>query len=257
VPPGEDEEHAAPVAVITGASRGIGAAVARLLAQRGQRCALVARTEPALRKTLADVEAAGSSGLVVAADLSDLAELDRAVQRIGDYFGRVDVLINNAGWLPAAQRIDKVSVADWQTALAINTTAPWYLSCRVKPLMPRGGVIVNVSSTAAHYPSVGLSPYNVSKAALNMLTRCCAVEWASSGIRVVGVVPGKTDTALAQPVLEYVSAHQLRANPMNRVGSPEEIAAVIGFLASPEASFTTGALYRVDGGELIRAGNDD
>lgn len=242
------------VALITGASRGIGAATARLLARRGIRCALVSRNEALMAGVLAELAATGPAGIAVRADLSELGELSGVVERVVSHFGRLDILVNNAGVLPTAHRIERVSLEDWNSALTLNVTAPWYLACRAREAMSSGAVIVNVASTASFYPSIGLGPYNVTKSALAMLTRSCALEWASAGIRVVGVVPGKVDTEMVKPILDFMAEKQLRLNPMNRVGLPEEVAKLIGFLTSDDAGYITGAMYAIDGGELIQSG---
>lgn len=117
--------------------------------------------------------------------------------------------------------------------------------------MIEGGAIVNVASTAALYPAVGLSPYNITKAGLAMLTRSCALEWAKHRIRVNAVVPGLVDTKMARPVLDYLESNDLPVNPLGRIGSVEEIAELVAFLTGPSAGYITGALIPIDGGELI------
>jgi 3-oxoacyl-[acyl-carrier protein] reductase len=242
------------VAIVTGASRGIGAATARALGAAGATVLLVARDAVALTKLSIEVREAGGSAIVIPADLSETASIDHVAAVARDELGRVDLLVNNAGVLPAAKRLDRVPLEEWERVLALNLSAPWYLSCRAKELMSAGGVIVNIASTAAYYPSRGLGTYCVSKAALVMLTRACALEWAHDGVRVVGVVPGKVDTEMVRPILDYVAAHDLPLNPLGRVGTPEEIARLIVFLMTQEASFITGSLIAIDGGELISAG---
>jgi NAD(P)-dependent dehydrogenase (short-subunit alcohol dehydrogenase family) len=112
-------------------------------------------------------------------------------------------------------------------------------------------VIVNISSTAGHYPSVGLGPYNVAKAAVLMLTRSAALEWARDGIRVVGIAPGKIDTEMVQPIVQYVEERGLALNPLGRLGAPEEVAELVAYLVSDHASFMTGTTITFDGGEMV------
>jgi NAD(P)-dependent dehydrogenase (short-subunit alcohol dehydrogenase family) len=115
--------------------------------------------------------------------------------------------------------------------------------------------VVNISSTAALYPSVGFSAYNASKAALSMLTRTLALEWARDGIRVVGVAPGKVDTAMVRPIVDYGARNGLPLNPLDRIGRPEEVAALVAYLASDRAAYITGSIVTIDGGEVLATGD--
>jgi NAD(P)-dependent dehydrogenase (short-subunit alcohol dehydrogenase family) len=242
------------VALVTGASRGIGAATARRLAADGFRVVLAARGADALAEEAAAITEAGGDALVVPTDATDLAALDALLEATREWGGRLDALINNAGILPVATRAEKMTIEDWHATLALDLTAPWYLASRAFPLMRAGSVVVNISSTAAYYPSVGLSAYNAAKSALLMVTRCLALEWARSGVRVVGVAPGKVETLLFQPIKRYVEATGQAPNVLGRIGEPEEVANLIGYLASPEAGFVTGSIFTIDGGELLTAG---
>jgi NAD(P)-dependent dehydrogenase (short-subunit alcohol dehydrogenase family) len=116
---------------------------------------------------------------------------------------------------------------------------------------PVGGVVVNVTSIAALYPSVGFAAYNASKAALTMLTKTLALEWAADGIRVVGVAPGRVDTAMVEPILRWDEKQGRRPNPLGRVGQPEEVAELIAFLAGDRARYVTGSIITIDGGEVL------
>jgi NAD(P)-dependent dehydrogenase (short-subunit alcohol dehydrogenase family) len=238
----------APIAVVTGASRGIGAAIARRLAADGAQPVLVARNRRLLQQ-LAD-EMPDARPLVAATDLSSKEDMDALMALIRDTCGRVDILVNNAGVLPQARRIERISHDDWSATLALNLTAPWYLSTRLAQLMGRGSVVINVASSAAFYPTVGLAAYNVAKAGLVMLTRGSALEWAARGIRVVGIAPGKVSTDMVAPILDYLEAHGTAVNPLGRVADPHEIAALVSFLAGNEAGYITGSVIAIDGGEL-------
>jgi 3-oxoacyl-[acyl-carrier protein] reductase len=179
------------------------------------------------------------------------------VERVGEEFGGLEVLVNNAGLLPAAARAEATGWAEWDSAIGLNLSAPWYLACRAKELMAdRGGVVVNNASTASYYPSRGLVGYNVSKAALVMLTRVLALEWARDGVRVVGVAPGKIDTDLVQPILRWSEKTERPLNPMRRIGLDREVADLVAFLASDQAAFITGVTVPIDGGELLTAGSE-
>jgi NAD(P)-dependent dehydrogenase (short-subunit alcohol dehydrogenase family) len=247
------------VAVLTGASRGIGAATARRLAADGATLVLAARSVEGLRSVADEVEAAGGRTLVVPTDVTDLADLDALVAQTLARFGRLDVLVNNAGVLPEAARSERVTVEEWRRTLDLNVTGPWYLACRAKEAMVEsgnGGVVVNVTSTASLYPSVGFSAYNASKAALTMLTKSLALEWARDGIRVLGVAPGKVDTALVQPIVRFSERNELRLNPLGRIGRPDEVADLVAYLVSDRASYMTGSIITIDGGEVVASGAD-
>jgi 3-oxoacyl-[acyl-carrier protein] reductase len=243
------------VAVVTGASRGIGAATARRLAADGFAVVLAARSADDLEALAAEVTAAGGSALALPTDASVLGQLDALVAATTERFGRIDVVVNNAGLLPAAARSERLAVEDWQRAFDLNVTGPWYLACRAKERMTRGGVVVNITSTASLYPTVGYSAYNASKAAISMLTRTLALEWARDGVRVVGIAPGKVDTALVAPIVAFSEHHDIPLNPLGRIGRPEEVADLIAFLVSDRATYITGSIITIDGGEVLASGD--
>ena len=246
------------VAVITGASRGIGAATAARLARDGCAVVLAARSVDDLQTLAKQIEADGGEALVVPTDVSDIAALDVLMATTLERFGRIDVLVNNAGVLPPATRSEQVAVDDWKRTFDLNLHGPWYLACRAHDAMTTadGGVVVNVTSTASLYPSVGFSAYNASKAALTMLTKTLALEWARDRVRVIGIAPGKVETELVQPILRYDEKKQNRVNPLGRVGRPEEVAELIAFVTSTQASYMTGSIITIDGGEVVGTGAD-
>ena len=243
-------------ALVTGASRGIGAAVAKQLAAEGARVVLTARSGEALEAVREEIVAAGGRALAVAADATELDQLDVVVSRAVDQFGGVDVLVNNAGVLPTAVRSERTTQSAWEQVFQLNLTAPWHLANRCHQYMKvaGGGVVVNMISTAAFYPSVGWVGYNASKAALSAVTKTLALEWARDGIRVVGIAPGKIATDMVAPVLEWAERSGVAVNPLGRVGMPEEVAALVAFVASDAASYLTGVTVPLDGGELLSTG---
>jgi NAD(P)-dependent dehydrogenase (short-subunit alcohol dehydrogenase family) len=243
-------------ALVTGASRGIGAAIARRFAELGADVVLAARTASAIEALAEDLGKLGVHALAVRADMSDRESLDALMKRVAEQAGGLDILINNAGALPRARPAGEVSWADWDATLSLNLSAPWYLACRARELMGDGGVIVNNASTASYYPSRGLVAYNVSKSALVMLTRVLALEWARDGVRVVGIAPGKIDTDLVQPILRWSEKRKLPLNPMRRIGGEDEVADLVAFLVSDEARYITGVTIPIDGGELLTAGSE-
>lgn len=244
-------------ALVTGASRGIGAAVARRFAEQGADVALAARSAGAVEALAEELGALGVRAVAITADMTDRESLRVLMERVGQEFGGLDILVNNAGVLPEAERAEKLGWEEWDAVVGLNLSAPWYLACRAKELMGAGGgVIVNNASTAAYFPSRGLVAYNVSKSALIMLTRVLALEWARDGVRVVGVAPGKIETDLVQPILRWTEKHEMPLNPLRRIGSGREVADLISFLASDQAGYITGVTVPIDGGELLTAGSE-
>jgi len=242
------------VAIVTGASQGIGAATARRLAADGCAVVLAARSTERLESVAGEIAHGGGIAETVTTDVASTDDLDRLVDETMERFGRLDVLVNNAGMMPAATRSEKTSLDAWSEAIAVNLTGPWWLANRAHDAMVstgNGGVIVNVTSTAATYPSVGFAAYNATKAALSMLTRTLALEWARDRIRVVGVAPGKIDTPMVEPIVDYAERRGDPLNPLGRVGRPDEVAALISYLASDLSAFMTGSIVTLDGGELL------
>lgn len=239
-------------ALVTGASRGIGEAVARRLAEQGAQVVVAARSSTAIETLAKEL-----GGLAVTADMADRNDLAALMDRVGAEFGGLDILVNNAGVLPDGRRAEQLSWAEWDATMGVNLEAPWYLACRAKELMGEGGgVIVNNASTAAYFPSRGLAAYNISKSALIMMTRVLALEWARAGVRVVGVAPGKIETDLVQPILRWTERHEMPLNPQRRIGESTEVADLIAFLVSDRAAYITGITVPIDGGELLTAGSE-
>jgi 3-oxoacyl-[acyl-carrier protein] reductase len=241
------------VAVVTGASRGIGAATASALAARGAAVALVGRSAGALEECVAAIRAADGTAVPIVADLTDPAVAAQVIPRTVSELGGLDILVNNAGVLPRATRSEKLARADWDAVMTLNLTVPWELAAQAQPVLAQrgGGVIVNVTSTAAYYPSIGLAHYCSSKAALEMTTKVLALEWARDNIRVVGIAPGRVDTELVRPIVAYDEKRGARPNPLNRLGRPEEIAAAIAFVCSADGGYLTGTTIVLDGGEMV------
>ena len=240
------------VALVTGASRGIGAAIAKELADAGAHVALAGRDESTLQET-ARALPRGAHAMAVKADVAETPDLDRLVGHVVSELGGIDVLINNAGLMPPAKQIYKADLDEWQQVMDVNLRAPWYLSKLVHPHMKArgGGAIVNVSSTSGLHHDIGLGVYGISKAGVVMLTEVCAKEWARDGIRVNCIAPGIIKTQLAGSIIEYLQSRNMKPNPMNLYGEPADIARLVRFLVSDESRYMTGSIIRIDGGELL------
>ncbi|WP_068830107.1 SDR family oxidoreductase [Pseudomonas sp. BMS12] len=244
------------VMLITGASRGIGAATARLAAQHGYRLLLNYRSQAAQAAALvAELGASGATAHAVQADITDEAEVMRLFAELDRHYGRLDVLVNNAGMLEPQMRLEQMDAARWQRVLATNVIGS-FLCCReaVRRLSSRhggtGGAIVNVSSMAARLGAPNeYIDYAAAKGAVDSLTTGLAREVASEGIRVNAVRPGLIDTDIHAAGGEPGRIERLRGSvPLQRGGTPEEVAEAILWLASEQASYCTGSFIDISGG---------
>ena len=236
-------------ALITGATSGIGRAVAGQLARSGIHVIVVGRSLDRGEKTIAQIRAAGGKADFIASDLRDAASA-RAVARkaieLGN--GHLDILINNAGVFPFSLT-HETTEQSFDDVYALNVKAPYFLVAELAPLMAKQGkgAIVNVSTMVADYGVAGMSLYGSSKAAINLLTKAWAAEYGPKGVRVNAVSPGPTRTE--GTVAMGDALQQLAAQaPAGRPAAPEEIAEAILFLATDRASFIQGAILPVDGG---------
>lgn len=249
------------VALITGASSGIGESTALHFASLGSWLALVARNVEKLEKVAAACRAKGiphEKVLVVPGDVSVESDVASVVDETVKHFGRIDILVNNAG-IPMSGKTDVTPVKDFNAVLATNVHGALCMTQKTLPFLRQTkGCIVNVSSIAALTVVFGASPYSLSKAALDHLTRHTALENAPLGVRVnsvnpgvirtpIGKLPGSTD----EEHMRMVEQATKDCHAMGRIGNPEEVARCIAFLASDDASFVTGVTLPVDGGLLL------
>jgi NAD(P)-dependent dehydrogenase (short-subunit alcohol dehydrogenase family) len=241
------------VALVTGASRGIGAATARAFAQAGARVALAARDEARLDALAEEITAAGGRAISVPTDISDPHEVERMVARTLAAFGRLDIAFNNAagGGHPPTPLTD-VAVEDFDSAFAVTLRGTFLSLKHEIPAMLQsgGGTIVNMTSTAGLEAVGGLAAYVSTKHGIVGLTKVAALEWAARGIRINAVAPGPILTEQLERAGAAAQQAAAQAMPMRRVGRPEEVAATVMWLCSDSASFITGAVIPIDGGKL-------
>ncbi len=241
-------------AIVTGAAAGIGAATARLLAAEGA-AVMVADVDPAGEAVAAAIRADGGRAWFVPTDVTRSEDARRVVERTVAETGRLDVLHNNAGILVVGD-VTTITEVDWNRCLGINLTGAFLLSKFAVPAMAAvgGGVIVNTASVAGKAAARGYSVYSATKAALIALTECMALDFGDRGIRVNAVCPGPTATNMVLGLADDPAATHARWSkelPAGRLGTPEDTAKVVAYLASDDASFVTGASWVVDGGRLI------
>ncbi|MBS1881384.1 MAG: SDR family oxidoreductase [Actinobacteria bacterium] len=247
-----------PAAIVTGASSGIGAASARLLAERGYDLGLTYRGEAeGAARTAAEVEERGGRAVVAQMDFKDPAGVTATMETLVAELGRIDALVNNAG-ANRRQEMDRESAEGLREALDVNLVGPCLCAKVAAVAMERagnGGAIVNVSSCLAFAPLEAAGAYCAAKAGLEMATKVMALEWASKGIRVNAVAPGHAATPMNYDA-ETLDGSRIDRPviPLARAAEAEEIAAAIVFLAAAESSYVTGASILVDGGLLLPSG---
>jgi NAD(P)-dependent dehydrogenase (short-subunit alcohol dehydrogenase family) len=241
------------VALVTGASKGIGAATARLLAAHGAAVGVNYNTSPAAaEQVVAQIRAAGGKAIAIQADVSDKAQVDRMVERLVAEFGRLDVLVNNAGG-PAHGTIEKVTEETWRRAIAIHLDGPFYCTRAALPHMKKQkeGAIVNISSVAGIRGCPGTVAYQTVKCAVLAFTRACARDLADSNIRVNCVSPGivRTDfhAAMTEEQKKFNLANRI---PLHREGRPDQVAEAILFLVRND--LMTGESIVIDAGLTMR-----
>ncbi len=250
------------VAIITGAGGGIGRATALRLASEGAAVVAVDLAGEALDATAAAVIESGARAEAVAADVTDAAQVEAYVARAVDAFGRVDVLFNNAGIEGAVAPLEQYPEDVFDRVLAVNVKGVWLAMGQVADVMRRngGGAIVNTSSVAGLSGTPGLVAYGASKHAVVGMTKTAAVELAPANIRVNAVCPAPIETRMMRSIESQASPEDpeemkktvTAGMPLGRYGEPEEVAALVAFLASDEAAFITGGIYPIDGGRQAR-----
>lgn len=237
-------------ALVTGASRGIGRAIALRLAHEGARVCVNFRTQQAAaEEVVAAIRGGGGEAVAMGADVGAAEPARQLVENAQKHFGRLDILVNNAG-VVRDNLLLTMDDEEWRTVEATNLDSCFYC-CRAAArfmLRQRAGRIINISSAAGEKPNRGQVNYAASKGGINALTRALAAELAPKNITVNAVAPGMIETEMSREVRELAGDKILPYIMLNRYGRPEDIAAAVAFLASPDADYITGEVLRVDGG---------
>ena len=242
------------VALITGASRGIGQAVAEAFALSGARVVLSSRKQPALDLVAEKIREAGGEALPVAAHTGDQASIENLVARSIDVFGGIDILVNNAGTNPHFGPILSAEESHWQKTLEVNLLGYFRMVKACVPSMrSRGsGKIINIASIVGIKPQTGMGVYGVSKAGVLMLTQVLAVELAEDNIQVNAIAPGFIKTQFSRILWETPAIYEAitKIIPQQRMAEADELAGIALYLASSASSFTTGSVFVIDGGQM-------
>lgn len=243
------------VALITGASKGIGEAIALTLAAHGARVVVNSRKQEDIDKVANMIHASGGDCLALAGNAGDVVTCKSLIDQAVSHFGGLDILVNNAAANPTFGPAVETPEWAYDKIMSVNVKAPFELSKFAYPEMKKrgGGSVINMSSIAGHRPDPGLGMYSVSKAALNMLTKVMAKEWAPDNIRVNAICPGLIKTKFSQAIWqdETMLKRFIKQVPMGRMGTVEEVAALALFLASDVSGYCTGTLFYADGGTVI------
>jgi NAD(P)-dependent dehydrogenase (short-subunit alcohol dehydrogenase family) len=247
----ESKQLTGKVALVTGASKGLGKAMAIALADAGAKVALVSRDEKLLADTASTIAAQGGEAGVFAFDVSDEAQVAKLEKAVSARFGRIDILVNNAG-INIRKPVTDFTLEEWNRVQTTNVTGA-FLMCRafVPHLKGRGyGRIINLTSMMSHVSLPGRTAYSASKAALLGFTKSLALELAPDAITVNGISPGPCATEINKPIMENADLTQFFISriPVGRWGKPEEIGKLAVYLCSPDAGFITGADIIIDGG---------
>lgn len=240
------------VAVVTGGGEGIGAAIARLFAKEGAAVTITGRRKELLERVVAEIDQRKGRALAVSGSVTDESHVRSVIEQTVRTFGRLDILVNNAAIGAFGKVLHEIDDATWNELLDINLTGVFRMTRAAVPEMLKvsGGSIINLSSVGGLVGFWGSAAYGTTKGGLNALTRCIAMDYAKQGIRCNAVCPGLIDTPMAAPLLNnpQMRAEALAAYPISRVGTPEEVAKMVLYLASDDAAWVTGSIFTIDGG---------
>lgn len=238
------------VALVTGAGRNLGRAIAVSLAEAGANVAVTSRTLSEIRRTEQEIKEKGQKALAISMDVTDLNKVEGAVQKIASEFGRIDILVNNAA-TRSFKSLLEISELEWRSVIDTNLTGAFFCCKAVGPIMIRqgGGRIINISSRIGLQGMANRVAYCASKGGLIQLTRALALEWAPYNILVNSVAPGLMNTPETSKAVQEGKAAEI---PLKRAGEPEEIAPLIVYLASEACTYMTGEVILIDGGWAVQ-----
>jgi dihydroanticapsin dehydrogenase len=241
------------VAIVTGGSRGIGFATAKIFAENGANVIITSKDSKRLENAVSQL----SNTIGIIADIRDGNDVKKVVEQTIKKFGKLDILVNNAGIFPQIKELHEIDESEWNDVLNVNLTGQFrFTKVAIPYLQKTSGTIVNISSDAGlkAYQGFNADAYSAAKAGLIILTKCWALEYAKNKIRVNCICPGVVDTDMTKPFMKTEKDREFLNNehPIGRMGQPEDIAKAVLYLASDDAAWITGAILAVDGGESIK-----
>ncbi len=241
------------VALVTGGSRGIGFSTAKIFSENGANVVITSKDSTKLENSVQNL----SNTIGLTSDIRNENSVRKVVEKTIEKFGKIDILVNNAGIFPKIKQLHEIDESEWQEVLDVNLTGQFrFTKASIPYLKKTSGSIINISSDAGlkAYEGFNADAYSASKAALIILTKCWALEYAKDKIRVNCICPGVVDTDMTKPFLKTEKDRKFMDNehPIGRIGKPEEVAKAILYFASDDAAWTTGAVLTVDGGESIK-----